>query len=244
MKNLVSAFLKLSLICFFALNAFQSFSQQDPTPSGFSSYEATYDRFANDFARFVDSKSLSHRLTEKDIKGSPYLNKDFIPATVYTNKNIHYTSIPLRYNIFNDVMEFRLPNDSVLAISNPNIIRKIEIGGQTFIYLYTDMKNGGYYSLKVEGKAQLLSKYNVKFNDEVPAGAFQQEKPPSFQLRANSYFIKMKDNFPARISKKKDLKRIFGDRSAEMLSYFKYEKLNLHEEADLIQLVEYFNQSK
>jgi len=41
----------------------------------------------------------------EDIEGSPYYSKDFINSTVYL-KNGNYSSQPLRYDMFQDEMEF------------------------------------------------------------------------------------------------------------------------------------------
>ncbi len=244
MKNKSTNLMKLTLTLLFVSIFSQGFSQQEAYPSGFSSYEATYDKFASEFGNFIHEKMAIYRLSEKDIKGSPYLNPEFTPGTVYTKKNVHYTQIPLRYNIYNDVIEFKLQNDSVYAISNPEIIRQIEIAGETFFYYRTAYNKAGYFSLKHAGDVQLLSKYNIGFKDAVPAGAYAQSTPPTFQSKANTFFIKIKDEAPVSIAKKNDLKKIFGKQSNEILSFIKKEKLNIREEEDLIKLIEYINQSK
>ncbi len=241
MKNNSSNSLKVLFLISFIAAANIAFSQQDAHHTGFSSFEATYDKFASDFANYINNKPTMGRLNETDIIGSPYLNNTFIEGTVYTKKNIHYTGIPLRYNIFNDVIEYRLPDQSIYAISNPEIIRKIELCGETFIYYLTNKGKPGYFIQKLSGDVELLSKYNVVFEDEVPEAPFEEAKPPSFQEQANTYFIKTQDQLPTMISKKRDLKNIFGKRCDSILSYLKKEKLSLRKEADLIKMVDFIN---
>lgn len=244
MKNTISHLMKLTFVMLFVSAINPIFGQQDAYQSGFSSYEATYDRFASEFATFFHDKMAIGRLNEKDIKGSAYLNPEFTLGTVYTLKNVHYTSIPLRYNIYNDVIEFKLQNDSIYAISNPEIIRQIEIEGETFLFYRTDYNKAGYYSLRFAGEIQLLSKYNISFQDATPPAAFGEAQPASFKPKANTFFIKIKDEIPASISKKNDLKNIFGDKSDKMLTFIKQKKLNIRKEDDLLKLVEFINQMK
>ncbi len=243
MKSHAARIFKFAILIFLASSYGQAYSQEAPH-SGFSSYESTYDKFASEFGNFVHDKMAIRSLNEKDIKGSPYLNAEFTLGTVYTNKNVHYTKIPLRYNIYNDVIEFKLQNDSVFAISNPEIIRQIEIAGETFFYYRTAYNKAGYFSVKHAGEVQLLSKYNVAFKDAVPAAAFAQATPPTFQPRANTFFIKLKDELPVSIAKKNDLKKIFGKQSDKMLSFIKKEKLNIREEEDLLKLLVFINEMK
>jgi hypothetical protein len=242
MKNKSSNFLKLAILIFFITSSTIAFSQQDAHHTGFSSFEATYDKFANDFSNYINNKSLIRRLNEKEISGSPYLNSEFVEGTVYTKKNIHYTDIPLRYNIYNDVIEYQLPDSSIYAISNPEIIRKIEIGAETFIYYVTNKGNVGYFSLISSGEVELLSKYNMTFKDAIPSAAFEAAKPPSFNEQADTYFIKVNDKLPTMVAKKKDIKSIFGNQSDQILTYLKKEKLYLRNQADLIKLVNFINE--
>lgn len=244
MKNTNAAHVKLTFAILFITIFNTSYGQQDAYGTGFSSYESSYDRFASEFVTFFHDKMAIGRLNEKDIKGSAYLNPEFTLGTVYTLKNVHYTSIPLRYNIYNDVIEFKLQNDSIYAISNPEIIRQIEIEGETFFYYRTDYNKAGYYSLKYEGEVQLLLKYNIGFHDAISAAAFAEAKPAIFQPKANTFFIKTKDELPVRISRKNDLKNIFGNKSDKMLTFIKQKKLNIRKEDDLLKIVEFINQMK
>lgn len=179
---------------------------------------------------------------ESDITGSPYLSDEFIIGKIVTNNNITYTEIPLRYNIYNDNMEFKLSEDSVLAISNPGMMKDIQIGDEVFIYCYNQNNKGGYYSRKTGGDIQVLSKYIVVFNKPEPPEPFREAKPASFSRRANELFLKFGESVPVLISNKKDLETAFGSQSAEVFSLAKKEKLNFKKEADLIQLVNLLNQ--
>ena len=64
--------------------------------------QSIYDiRNAVDFFEMYKSRSGDYKkaLTENDIKGSPFLNDEFIKGTIYTYQKVQFNDIPLRYNI-------------------------------------------------------------------------------------------------------------------------------------------------
>ena len=93
---------------------------------------------AQTFADFLSlqSKGLIKRaiLSESDILGSPYLNKEFILGNIITKTRIQYVDVPLRYNIYNDDMEFEVGENDYLAISNPKGMKEVRIGESVFVY--------------------------------------------------------------------------------------------------------------
>ena len=197
---------------------------------------------------FSDFVNLLHRgantdfiLTESEIKGSPYLSDEFLTSSILTKNNIRYTEIPLRFNIYNNTMEFQMGKDSIIAISNPEIIKEIILGDEKFVY--SRSINSGYYSVLNEGEYQLLLKYNVRFEDEKPAGAFEAASPPQFKKAAKTYFIKKAGSYPAKISKKKDFDNVFGTDADKALNIMKKFKLKIKLEKDLLSLVEKLNKN-
>ena len=52
-----------------------------------------------------------------DIEGSPFLNEEFIRGEIVMNDTLFYREIPLRYNMYNDVMEFQNASGQVLELS-------------------------------------------------------------------------------------------------------------------------------
>lgn len=98
---------------------------------------------AVDFVRTykIASGEYYSELTEKDIQGSPFLNQEFVNGSVYTTTKFQYADIPLRYNIYNDNIEFKTPENKILAIAQPETIDKITFGDYTMEYLsYMNVK--------------------------------------------------------------------------------------------------------
>lgn len=219
------------MVLIFLFLHFDTYSQS------LTSYE-DFKRFATEYITTVNKGVGTSLWKESEITGSAYLSDEFTIGNIITNTDITYSGIPLRYNIYNDNMEFKLSDDSALAISNPGMMKEIQIGEEVFIYCYDQNHKGGYYSRKVDGEIEVLSKYVIIFNEPEPPIPFREAKPPSFSKRPNELFLKVGDHFPVRIANKKDLEAALGEQSAKALSLIKKEKLNIKKEADLIKLAQ------
>lgn len=201
------------------------------------------------FAEFItiqnNTKNNLVNLGENKINGSAYLSKDFISGSVITKDNIHYQDIPLRYNIYNDDIEFKTKKDECLAISEPKSLRKIIIGDDTFIYAKKSNKKNaryGYYQLLTTGKIQLLTRHHIAFRDAESPNGISQPRPARFERKSSTFFMKIGENIPLQISKKKDIQSIFGKESKQILAYIKSEKINVRKKTQLIKLVRFINQ--
>jgi len=86
--------------------------------------------YPDEFFKFGNVVSESSRgiIEEKDIEGSPYLNKEFVEGTIYTNQKNQYNNIPIRYNIYTDELEYRTPDNQILTLATPQIVEKADFG--------------------------------------------------------------------------------------------------------------------
>lgn len=234
MKNIQSiSIVKLFLLLLLTISLQSLYSQ------GINSQ--TYNQFLHEF-NAESAKSNYKTYDKNEVSGSPYFNDEFILGNIITNENLKYTNVPLRYNIFNDNIEFKSINQQILALSNPKLFKEIQIGDVVFIYCESDSDIEGYYGLKQNGETKLLIKYGVVFNKATPAGAYKEASPDRFHRRSNKLFIKTKNNYPFQISNKKDLEIYFGEKSKKMLAFIKKEKINIKKEEGLQKLVVFINQ--
>jgi hypothetical protein len=200
---------------------------------------------AADFFRMHKMKSDLHSaFMEETIEGSAYLNDEFVDGEVFTTSKIRYEGMLLRYNIYNDEMEFKAENDQILAIASPEGIEKIEYGDIKMVYSpYSDAKNSknGFFIALREGKASLYKKPEIVYQEAKEAAAYSDPKPAMFVRKPDKYYIRT-GNDAARLSnKKKDLPDLFPDHSSEIASFIKSNSINPNKEEDLKKLVDYYN---
>lgn len=181
-------------------------------------------------------------LSVKNVKGSPYLFDEFVKGAVII-ENFKFTDIPLRYNIYNDEIEYK-KGESILAIANGHDIRRVIIDNVVFgYYAFTvkNVNNFGYFQLLSDGRAKVLKKYSVSYQMPKAAQAYTVATPPQFVRLGTKLFVKI-GNAPAQqYANAKKLLTAFGDKKSVMAKYFKEEKLNIKRDEDLIKCINYYN---
>jgi hypothetical protein len=187
------------------------------------------------------SKKVDRSIT--DFEGSPYLSEDFVPGEVYSSKK-KFTGLLLRYNIFNDNIEFVQKGTTYALYAEPRIV-KVLLGNEVYVVEKHEIKGKmayGYFARLDSGKVTLLAKKIVRFTEEQEPKALQGAATPAKFTRAPDVFYYRIGN--AEISKVGSLKSFIeglSDKKEEVSSYAKKEKIGTKNESDLVKLVKYYN---
>lgn len=211
--------------------------------------EAQVEYHLNDAIEFYRSQKMTsgefrNVLTEKDIAGSPYLNDTFISGSVYTVSKTQYSGIPLRYNIFNDEIEFETPDKKVVALGVPEIVEKVTFGDYTMEYIPYEIANKvrkGFFEVILKGKASLYARADIQFVDAKKPVPYQEAEPARFIRKDDRYYIRIGMEAALSTGSKKDVIGIFPDHTNEIETFIKKSKINIRKEEDLKSLVEYYN---
>lgn len=190
------------------------------------------------------SGDISNFLTEANVEGTPYLNDDFIEGSVFTTSKTQFVDVPLRYNIYNDQIEFQLGENPVQALAAPETIELIEYGDFVFEYVpYTNAKKikRGFFVVEEKGNAALYSKPQVIFENAKKPGAYQDAVPARFLKRPDEYYIRVGKEPAMLISKKKDLEEAFPDHKKEIAAFIKKNKVKPNDFEKIKELVQYYN---
>jgi len=193
--------------------------------------------------KFMTGEYLN-TLTEKDIKGSPYLNDEFITGSVYTVSKTQYTDIPLRYNIYNDEIEFETPDKKIAAIDTPEIVEKVIFGEYTMEYIpfdYAKKVKKGFFQVLLKGNVSLYARSEVEFHKETPPAPYKEPEPAKFIRKADNYYLRFGMESAVSCGNKKELVESFPEHKNEMEAFIKKNKINVKKEDELKKLVEYYN---
>ena len=183
-------------------------------------------------------------LTEKDINGSPFLHEEFTEGSVYTTSKTQFVSVPLRYNIFNDQIEFRSNDGQAYEIAVPEVIEKVDFGDyqmEFLPYLSSKKLKRGYFNVLEKGHSSLYSKPKVLFEEAKNPGAYQDAQPAKFTRRPDEYYIKVGMDAAKPVFKSKDIETIFPDHQKEVISFLKKNKLKHNNPDHLRELVQFYN---
>lgn len=183
-------------------------------------------------------------LTEKDIEGSPYFNDEFTKGTIFTYQQIQYNDVPLRYNIYNDEMEFQSPDNQILAIAAPEIVEKAVIGEHTFSNIPYKLGNKvkrAYFVLLSEGKVSLYARQEVLYQKPKEAAAYKDPEPAKLIERPETYYLRLNQQAAVKVESRKDLRNFFPDHQRQIEDFIKENRIKPNSKEKMLDLVEYYN---
>ena len=184
----------------------------------------------------------------KNLKGSPYANKEFLLSKIYKGKELVFDEIYLRYNAFSDEIEIRNSEENGkisygALIKNSNDLIKIFNKVYVFVLLENSNTKGKYYEILSEQKLfDLYKKTTIKFHQPVAAKtSYDKDKPAEFKHTHTYYLVDKKGGFNELPSNKNKLLNELSKENKEVKDFAKKNKLDLEEGKDLIRLVSYYN---
>jgi hypothetical protein len=165
-------------------------------------------------------------------------------GTIFTTSKQQFVDVPLRFNIYNDEIEFKTPENEIFALAAPEIVEMVEFGDCKMVYVpFSNVKKirYGFFKVEEEGKASLYSKLEMTYKPAVPPAAFKNPVPPKFVHQPDSHYIQIGKEQAEKVRKKKKIVEIFPKHQNEILSFIKTNKIKTNKAEDLIKLVRYYN---
>ncbi len=188
------------------------------------------------------SKHAINRIDRSEIQGSPYLNDSFTLAMVMTSEAVVH-NLPMKYNVYEDVMEFQ-DNDQLYLLDPSVNIQKIEMNENTFTvepYEHNGKLTPGYFILLGTGKVKLLLKKGIRFQEAQAAKAMEaQNKPAKYVSAPDQFYFRVNTQEALPITNIKKMIAQFPDHQKSLQSFADRRKLGKNKE-DLLKLWEYYN---
>lgn len=182
------------------------------------------------------------------VKGSKYLNEDFISTKISSMPDQVFG---VRYNIYDDEMEFQGADNTVYALNKNNDSVKITFTATNesytiFNYIDEDgrQKKGYFIKLNNEGENLILKKHKIVFFEEQASKTgYDAPKPAMYKSVKDRIYIKLgnKEAVILPTKKKKLVKTLFPENSKIILNFINSNNIKLSDEADLITFVTYLN---
>jgi hypothetical protein len=180
-----------------------------------------------------------------DIKGHPYLFENWTEGTVKLTNGKSYTSVQLKYNLLRDELFFKdIKTEQLLAFVIPVVEFKLnekEQGSSLYRNGYKAINENtekSYYQVLFDGGTQLLKRTSKKINEEKPFNSASTIK--SFEV-LTFYYISNNNTLIKIRKDKKSVLTALANQSAALEKYIQEKSLNLKNEEDLIQLIQYYN---
>ena len=180
----------------------------------------------------------------ENVEGTAYLHDEFENGDVLLATGVKYTGIPLRYNVYNDQIEFRNQAGKVYNINNPEGIRELIIGDSRFIYvgcLRNKKMQGAFVEVISEGHISLLKHHRIKIQPAKPAQTHQEAQAPKFVKIPSEYLIRKADGVGQYFKNEKELLALLSDKKSEISKLISRENLSVNQEKDLIRIINFYN---
>ncbi|NQU88689.1 MAG: hypothetical protein HQ541_23345 [Mariniphaga sp.] len=179
-----------------------------------------------------------------DYTGSPYENDEFVKGKLITHSEFIYNDIPLRLNIYNNNIEYKDDKGETFAIDNPDYFSLINIGDAKIRYITYELGkkiNKAYFKVIEEGKATLLLKPKVNFQEATKPGAYQEAKSASFKRLPDEIYIQVGEKKAQQVTNKKSLLLILSEKQGLINAFLKENKIKLNKSEDILKVVRYYN---
>lgn len=179
------------------------------------------------------------------VEGSPYLNAKFVKGAVLTANHVRYVGIPLRYNVYNDQIEFENSKGQAMSIQFPGSIKEVKIGNKIFVYhlffVSPDRITWGYLQKIIQGKADGFIRYRTIYVEAQPALAYKSPQPPKFIPQPSYYYVSIGTKPAVRVQKTKDLIKLLGNHKKELEAFAKKNNIKVRRLNDFRRILYYYN---
>ncbi|QIA08089.1 hypothetical protein [Draconibacterium halophilum] len=190
-------------------------------------------------------KSGRSGLVAPDIDGTPYMMDEFSEGEVIINDSICIEKVPLRYNIYNDKIEYKNEEGQILEIGNESTSYQFDFDDFSFHnlkYVLDGNTQTGILELLVDGNVKLYKQYRLEFAPAQKAIGFQEATPDRFVRKEDQYLISIGQELPYVFSNAKKLLPELQKVRPDINSVIKKQKIRIRSEKGLCTLIKYCNE--
>ncbi|WP_177761145.1 hypothetical protein [Flavobacterium sp. I3-2] len=207
--------------------------------------------FSDSFAQ-VSAQGVSGRGTltfyrsnsdnKPSVIGSEYIIEEYKSAKV----NQGNQSFQIRFNAHNNVMEYKKDDENLILIKKDNTFIEFSDGRSYELISYTDKKGKTFdsylYLIKNAGKISIYKYEKINYVEARPAvNTYDTGSPAEYKRASDSFYIKVGDKVSELPTKQKDYIKMFPGKESEIKEYFKSNKINFKDNADLTKLAMFLN---
>lgn len=174
----------------------------------------------------------------KEIKGTPYLSDEYSEGKVLVNNTL-YQDVLLRYNVYNDLFEARLGENSIVIDPVKNPIDTIYYEGHKFVRKFLQSTKNNRLShvavLYKHSNSSLYKRYRITLVQATRPGAYAEAKPAAFDPKQPEYYLGRGEEL-SLLKGVKAIADFFEVEAKEVKSFMRSGQLKLQHEEDLITL--------
>lgn len=186
------------------------------------------------------NKEFNNSLETK-VEGSPYLfdRWDNI-SVIMTHEDKKYKIVNLNYDTKSDLFVAKISKDSVFMFK-PTYLKEVAINNRIF-RKYLNQKTGlyNYYEVIAAHKDTEILKRNQKVIRIGVTNHLTMEKENDYFILRENYFLSKGGKLTDLSIKKKNILKLFGDKSQMVNKFILNNKLSIKEDANLRKVFNYY----
>ena len=215
------------------------------TISGPIGYEETDLNLINPNRMLLTTKSaLAYGTT-----GTPYIFREFKKGNVYYSNLQRISGILLNYDCHGNQLQY-LSGGSVYLLNSTQIeyfeVDPGQDSSKLFQQVFVEkLKKRIFLQVLYNDSTILYKRFYKDFKEADYGGAYSQDRRYDEYHDRHSYYLKRTETDLQQLRpKKKFILEVLADRSKEVEQYLKQEKINFKSDADIVQLVRYYDSLK
>lgn len=187
------------------------------------------------YVKLGGSKTISK------VKGTPYLFDDWNNTSVVTTLDDQkFKIVNLNYDTKSDLFVAKISQDSVFMFK-PNYLKEVTINNRRFKkYLNQETALFNYYEVIAANDDTEILKRNQKVLRIGITNRLTMEKESDYFILKEDYYLNKSGNLTELSLRKKNVLRLFGDKSQMINKFISNNKLSIRQEADLRKIFNYY----
>jgi len=185
--------------------------------------------------------NLGGSKTTSKVKGTPYLFDDWNNISVVTTLDDQkFKIVNLNYDTKLDLFVAKISQDSVFMFK-PNYLKEVTINNRRFKkYLNQETALFNYYEVIATNDDTEILKRNQKVLRIGITNRLTMEKESDYFILKEDYYLNKNGNLTELSIKKKNILKLFGDKSQTVKKFIADNKLSIKEDVDLRKIFNYY----
>ena len=189
---------------------------------------------------------ITYNIKSGELKGTPLLNEDFITGTIYFHTNRKVSDLLINYNFFTGELLYKKEGKTYIVNTNDVLYftvhdpesGELQMFQQEFV---PQASRREFLQVLYEGETMLYKRIVKEFQEEDYKNPYSDAKRYDEYIDRILYMVKQNHELKLLKQRKKSVLELFSDKADLMGAFLKEQDINLHNEVDLIKLVDYYN---
>ncbi len=229
MKKFIQFIILISALSGFSQSNFLTGADINNSSASITSYNS------GTYLKIGGSKTISK------VKGTPYLFDDWNNISVVTTLDDQkFKIVNLNYDTKSDLFVAKISQDSVFMFK-PNYLKEVTINNRRFKkYLNQETALFNYYEVIAANDDTEILKRNQKVLRIGITNRLTMEKESDYFILKEDYYLNKNGNLTELSIKKKNILKLFGNKSQTVKKYISDNKLSIKEDIDLRKIFNYY----